>query len=179
MRIASFGQMVDVSTKQFTYQMVVITDDGHSHAITTTEETIQQLVEKLSNGEATPRQPAPVYGPPPTREFVQTPMEEDEELASIFGGEPDPGEQAPEPVMGVIAENRVADVEEPRGLGSRPPAPRAAPPAPRVPRVDADGFALPIPSRTVPKDEMGYPIVAKNRGAPVLPEDTGDDGNQI
>lgn len=185
MRIVSFGQMVDVATKQFTYQMVVITDDGHSHAITTTEDTIQQLVGKLTNGgvaqENYAARSAEPYVSPVRKEYVQE--SEDEELASIFGGEPDPGEQAqePEPVMGVIAEDRVAEEEEaPRGLGSRPSASRIAPPTrPPVPRVDADGFALPVPARTVPKDEMGYPIVAKNRNAPVLPEDNGDDGNQI
>lgn len=188
MRIANFGQMLDVRTRSFQHQMLVITDDGRQHVIATDEDTVQQLIQAMTNSGHT----MPASEPPeisvnreaflreePSYHLPQEPEGEDELVADIFGGDVDPGEQAPEPVMGVIAEDRIADVPaEPRGLGSRQP-PKAAPPPTRPPRVDADGFALPVPARTVPKDEMGYPIVAKNRNAPVLPDDGGDDGNQI
>jgi hypothetical protein len=112
------------------------------------------------------------------------PNEEPEfdEGAEIFGGEEDPGE-ASEPVMGVIAEDRIADAPEPvGGLGQPPPRAQlqtTTPPRPRV-LTDKDGFAMPVRAKTVPKDEMGYPIVQKRAQAPRIPDDNGEeDGAQI
>lgn len=106
-----------------------------------------------------------------------------DEGAEIFGGEEDPGEVASEPVMGVIAEDRIADTpDQVGGLGQ--PAPRAqlqttSPPRPRI-LTDKDGFAVPVRSKTVPKDEMGYPIVKRQAQAPRIPDDNGEeDGAQI
>jgi len=117
-----------------------------------------------------------------------SPEEQEYEVgAEIFGGEEDPGEVGREPVMGVIAEDRIADAEEPiGGLGQPKPRPKAAqlevtPPPRAVVRTDADGFVMPVRSKTVPKDEMGYPIVKQQgRRAPQIPDDNGEeDGSQI
>lgn len=181
MRIINFGQMLDVRTRSFQHQMLVVTADGRQHSIATDEDTVQQLITAMTNSGHTMPVSEALELPVNQEAFLRNPLPEDLEPAfgaEIFGGEEDPGEQVPEPVMGVIAEDRIADVPvEPRGLGTRQP-PKAIP-APRPPRVDADGFALPVPAKTVQKDEMGYPIVSKNRNAPVLPDDEGDDGNQI
>jgi len=191
MQIVNFGEMVDVAQRRITHQLLIRTADGQQHSVTTDERTVQQLLQILTGGGGEERPvgtevmaDSPYPLPPSTGELSGVELRrndpEEDDLAEIFGGDVDPGEQAPEPVMGVIAEDRVADVpDEPRGLGARRAPPEERPPAPRPVRVDADGFALPIPSRTVPKDEMGYPIVTKNKNVPVLPDDGGDDGTQI
>lgn len=190
MRIINFGQMIDVETRQLAHQIVVETVDGRQHVVTTDEATVSQLIAAMSNNvqaaqvQSMPTQVASIDEEAFNR-YLPDEEPEFEEGAEIFGGEEDPGETGREPVMGVIAEDRIAEVEEPGGLGQ--PAPKRSPaqlevtPPPKPVRTDADGFVMPVHSRTVPKDEMGYPIVQqKGQRAPLIPDDDGeDDGAQI
>jgi len=171
MRIVSFGQVVDLEHGvQLTNQLTLELSDGRRAVVTTNDETVQQLI-GLASGttrknqflEPTPRAPEP-------EEDVQVPMEE-AELAGIFGGEDDPGEMRAEPPEAPrIAESPTPPSTPMGGLGTGPAVPVR-------PRVDKDGFLLPVHARTVEKDEMGYPVVRK-RVADAPPEEE-DDGSQI
>lgn len=87
--------------------------------------------------------------------------------------EHDPGEvnvsMDPEAVMGVLATEPASEELSGSGLGQ-----------PKRPPVDSDGFYMAPKARTVPKDELGYPIVhtAGRAVSPLPPEDEGD-GTQI
>jgi len=178
MRIVSFGQVVDLErggrfTHQFTIEL-----DGQKIPITTDEHTLEQLLQ-LAAGLAQPRFPHGAetkHFEPNQEQFRQEPpppSEQDEELAAIFGGEET---EQPEGVMGVVAEEPAPQPQSPGGLGTGRPVNIPSPP-PR-PRVDKDGFVLPVTARTVEMDEMGYPVVAQNQ--PTIPDDDGaDDGTQI
>ena len=75
------------------------------------------------------------------------------------------GGYAPEGIMVVVADESVATLPvQPRGLGHPP--------------VDSDGYYLPPKAKTVPKDEMGYPIVQRE-APPDSVDDEEDDGDQI
>jgi hypothetical protein len=177
MKIMGFGQMVNVSAQKMVHQLVVMSADGQQHVVDTDEATVKQLAAVMAN------MPPQSYQGPQQSEPVLAPEYQEPESgleAEVFGDEVDPGEASSEPVMGVIAEDRIADVpDEPTGLGQPRPAPRKEVPKPRRVVTDKDGFVLPVPSKTVPKDEMGYPLVAK-KSAPKIPEDGGEeDGAQI
>jgi hypothetical protein len=185
MRITNFGEIVDLEAGAvIVHQFTVVAPSGHRVQITTDERTVQQLIGALgaylggSEVKEVPRSVPSMSGDIPYEELkreVQDALEE-EEMASFFGADPDPGEQIPEPVMGSVSENQEEDMAEAApGLGT----PKAVLQRTQsIVRVDKDGFALPIPSRTVSKDEMGYPIVPQGKKAPE-PLDDGDDGTQI
>jgi hypothetical protein len=199
MRIVNFGQMIDVQTRQMAHQIVVETVDGRQHVITTDEATVSQLIAVMTNNvQAAQVQSMPTRAEQVANEvaarlqadadygnYPETEESEFEDGAEIFGGEDDPGEVS-EPVMGVIAEDRIAEMPEAvGGLGQPRPQNRAQlevtqPPQPRRILTDKDGFALPVRAKTVPKDEMGYPIVRRAAAAPRIPDDNGEeDGAQI
>lgn len=187
MRIVSIGQVVDLENGgQLTHQFTV-EFHGHRVAISTDEQTVQQLIE-AATGERQLAKRDPFEGGSEVKHFE--PGEEryrqepppvdpgmDEEMAAIFGGDTDDTEPPKEEVvMGVVAEEPVPARQESGGLGTGRPVNIPSPP-PR-PRVDKDGFVLPVTARTVDMDEMGYPVTAQNR--PTIPDDDGaDDGTQI
>lgn len=181
MIIVSFGQVVDMlQGGQMVNQLTLELFTGERVSVTTDENTVQQLLAiaaRLSNGGAA--RPSQVTGPPPQRWAPEVEQggfpqhtEAAEEMASVFGGEADPGEQS-EPVMGKMAEETMEVAPVSKGLGSGTPAPI------RRPMVDKDGFALPIPSRTVEKDEMGYPVIRGSSAPAPSGDDGADDGTQI
>lgn len=204
MRIVSFGQMVNIERGgSFTHQFTLEAEDGSQHNVETDEGTIGRLIEiytGVSRGAPKPAQQpvqaAPSNGESQYRQW-KTQMEssspsdsdssEYEDGADLFGGDYDPGEVANEAVsrivddtmsavMGAVAELPVQSPPASRGLGSSPAVPIRA----KQPRVDKDGFVLPVQSRTVPKDELGYPIVSNNRRSPSIPDDDGsEDGTQM
>jgi hypothetical protein len=154
---------------EFISSFEVELDGGRTAVVTTTEETLQQLIQLaagLSPGaakEAPQRAPEPEYS--------------DEEVPeAVFGGD-DPGEMmGEESLMGRISdEDSPQDVTAVAGeILARLEAPKPA----RRANVDADGFFKPPPARTVEKDEMGYPIVPQTRtSAPSAGRD--DDGEQM
>lgn len=161
MRIINFGQMVSLEHgTQIAHQITVEMPSGQRQQVLTDDSTVQQLVDLVSG--ATPQ--------PRTLEEVL----EQEDIGEEFGGDLDPGEildevvhHDPEVVMGALAGEVPVD-EAPRGGIGRPP-------------VDNEGFYLPVQAKTVPRDELGYPIVPR-RVAPVVnvPDDDGEsDGYQI
>lgn len=189
MRITNFGEVVDLEAGAvIVHQFTVVAPSGRRVQITTDERTVQQLIGALGaylegpGVKEAPRSVPPISGDTPYGELKREAQaasweQEEEEMADIFGSESDLGEQAPEPVMGVVAaEQTEAAAEAAPGLGTPRSAPTRAQP---IVRVDKDGFALPVPSRTVPKDSMGYPIVTQGKKSPELPDDGGDDGTQI
>jgi hypothetical protein len=192
MKIVGFGQMVDLETgtAQIAHRMTVETPDGRRVDIRTDELTVQQLLQATLNGAGELRQPAPppqqtmqemvAQASPETYEEYLDDSEEDE--GEMFGGDYDPNAAVadavgsiaaePEPVMGTMAEEPVAAPPPSRGLGQGRKGPR--------PVLDADGFMMPVRARTVPQDEMGYPVVPGRQVVQTIPDDDGEeDGQQI
>jgi len=148
-------------------QLTVELPDGRQVNIDTDETTVQCLIQLAAGVERAPLPRRVDLEPPPPAPH------QEEELALIFGGE-DVGEiKEPdeEPVMGKVAEFPAATPPAQGGIGSGKAA------TARRPRVDKDGFALPVQSRTVEKDEMGYPVVERTAAPPPVVEE--DDGTQI
>ena len=193
MLIVNFGQVVDLEHGTgFTSQFTVLMPDGTRVLVRTDEDTIQQLTalaaglvpEEVEEGGGNSH-PAARY---PEVEFVEPRPHlqavPDEPEGVEFGGDYDPGEEAEAPsggVMGTIAEQRVATHHAPGGLGS--PAPQAVPRQPQQakprPNIDGDGYLVPPRAKTVPANEMGYPVVAQRGAAGPAIEDDDDDGTQI
>lgn len=195
MKIVNFGQVVDLEHgTQIAHQFTVEIAPGHRVQVQTDERTVQQLVEALTGNGA----PRPVVAPQRRTlgemlaQEAPSPEVEDEgeyDASDVFGGDYDPGELAavaagsiaqepeyePEAVMGTMAEEPVAAPQAPQGgLGQKQQRP------PRRPQIDGDGFFMPVKARTVPKDEMGYPIVQKKAVVQNVPQDDGsEDGTQI
>ena len=194
--IVNFGQVVDLEKDgQLSYQFTVVDGEGTRIPIATDEETVRQLMRATvqqepvyhRGGNNHPQQPtinesafrqemARIEGELEDGDPAFEPDLSDE--GEVFGGDYDPegiAAQAaaslaaePEPVMGTVATQPVRPPKQ-AGLGQ----------GPRV-RVDADGFALPPTARTVPKDEMGYPIVHGSSAQATIPDDDGeDDGTQM
>jgi hypothetical protein len=190
--IVNFGQVFDLENDgSLSFQFTVMDGNGTRVPISTNESTIRQLMSAALQPE-----PRPIQRGGNNQPQHQMSIDEEafrREMARIEGelddGDPDEGEvfggdyspesiaaQAaaslandPEPVMGAVAAEPVKPPQQAAGLGQ----------GPRV-RVDADGFALPPTARTVPKDEMGYPIVSGNQAQPSIPDDDGeDDGTQM
>jgi hypothetical protein len=151
-------------------QLTVELPDGRLAAVPTTEETVQALM----NLHAGLPMETEVF-PPSVPENVEVdpnlvaeymPDEEEEQI--------DPGEINTDTVMGTLAE---APASQPVGvpaIGQPQPQPQ-----PR-PHVDSDGFALPPKAKTVPMNEMGYPIVQRKKSQPQQRQLVADeDGEQI
>jgi hypothetical protein len=164
MRIVSFGQQVMLDDQMTVInQITVELPDGRQVSVPASEETVQSLM-KLHAGVPVETE---VYVPQPAN-YVnldqETFQEEDEEGV-------DPGEIGAEAVMGRLSE--VPAATSPVGaIGQVRQAPR--------PSVDADGFMIAPKARTVPKDELGYPIVQKRSAPPQQRQlAVDDDGEQI
>lgn len=182
MMIVNFGQVVDLEHGSgFVNQFTVVMPNGLRVSIMTNEETIQQLMDlaggiepeeeviRGGNGaaEETWAIPSTVPEPPPT-----------EPGGEEFGGGYDPGEEDDDGgVIGAMVDQRVASQVAAGGLGS-PGSSRPKPAKPR-PMVDGDGFFMAPKGKTVPKDEMGYPIVSQRAAASPSGGDDDDDGQQI
>lgn len=161
MRIVNFGQIIDLEGgKRIAHQITVELDTGLRRQVQTDEGTVQQLLDII-----TEKDEQQSFSPQPPDD-----MEPDE--GQIFGGgyaaedydAVESGEYVPESVMGVMADEPAASVPvTPGGLGHPP--------------VDTDGYYLPPKAKTVPKDEMGYPVVQRQ----AAPDDVDDeeDGDQI
>jgi hypothetical protein len=182
MLIVNFGQVVDLEAggmfaHQFTLQLL----DGRRVQIHTDERTVQQLLDIVSGtgqAQAHTSQPsvAQVHPQYPSMQYeeIDEADTDEEELAAMSWGDHDPGEQtalgeltsAPEPEPEPV---RAGGLGQPRNGRSQP-------------RVDADGFLIPPRAKTVPKDEMGYPIVTqkpKQNTLVSLVASEDDDGTQI
>lgn len=196
MRIINFGQVMDVeSGVDLIHQMTIEHPDGRRFTIRTDEGTVQQLIESMAgmgNEVEVPLQKAnPMRFTPtsPTMFPHDSPSEEEEEPGSVFGGDYDPGEenqQSVEPVVGTIAENRTTtDSYSGGGIGqvTQAPVQQEFPNRgrkKRQPLIDKDGFMISPPAKTVPKDEMGYPIVPKRNAQPSSNRfSEEEDGQQI
>jgi hypothetical protein len=176
MKIVNFGQVVDLEggTVGLGYQFTVLLPNGERISVATDEGTVRQLTEIVTGGVIQPgemelEEESPISG-----------SDMREGLMSVFGPGPGNGEG----VMGVIAEEEYEDrpiTKEVGGLGSAPSVPVRAPQK-RQPLVDEDGFMRPPPAKTVPKDEMGYPIVSAGQGVPVqedLIDEEKDPGESV
>jgi hypothetical protein len=193
MRIVNFGQVVDLDRGgvDLSNQITVELADGRRASVVTDESTIQQLIQLATGVLSQPIHAPRSSGFPNGTEVksfdgvnLQQELERgsdmsEDDLATIFGGngEGDPGELhvEPEPVMGRIAEEKLVEAPALKGMGSGTAAPV------RRPMVDKDGFAIPISSRTVEQDEMGYPVLEGGQRAASPPpgDDGADDGTQI
>jgi len=196
--IVNFGQVFDLENDgNLSFQFTVMDGNGTRVPVSTNESTIRQLMSAALQPEPRPIQRGGNNQPQHQmsideeafrQEMARIEGELDDgdsafepDEGEVFGGDYDPDGIAAqaaasltheaEAVMGAIAEQPV-----------RPPTPRPQAglgQGPRV-RVDSDGFALPPTARTVPKDEMGYPIVPGNQAQPSIPDDDGeDDGTQM
>lgn len=175
MRIINFGQMVNIEHgMKIAHQITVELPSGQRHQVLTDDDTVQQLVNLVSSNA---RQ---AYVPPQHRTLEEV-LEQEVDIGEEFGGDLDPGEMVdggvpdPEVVMGALA-GALPVSEAPRGGIGRPQQR-----SPNRPPVDSNGFYLPVQAKTVPKDEMGYPIVPHRTVAnPNVPDDDGEgDGTQI
>lgn len=197
--IVNFGQVFDLENEgHLSFQFTVMDESGARIPIATDENTIRQLMRAALQHESPPvrrggnNHPQPHQMSIDEEAFRQEMARIEGELGDgdpafepdvtdegeVFGGDYNPESIAAqaaaslaeaEPVMGAVAEQPVRPPSQASGLGQ----------GPRV-RVDADGFALPPTARTVPKDEMGYPIVSGNVQQPLIPDDDGeDDGTQM
>ena len=159
MRIVNFGQVVDVDRGlQLTHQMTVELQSGDRVQILTDERTVQQLVDVATGVSEEQARGA---------SFVGSDYPQD---VSDFGeaGLEDPSDLFDDPPIGTMEEPLVQREPSGGGLGSPKPP------------VDEDGFYLPPKARTVPKDELGYPIVPRKKVSDDGDLDDGeDDGAQI
>lgn len=188
--IVNFGQVIDLERNgQFAYQFTVMDSAGKRVPIATNEETIRQLMQTClqpgaatSGGNSHPQAQAARERFAEAASRVEDHLEDyEQDVGEVFGGDYYPedvaasaaaalaDEPVQEPVMGVVASQPVQPQQRAGGLGQ----------GPRV-RVDSDGFALPPTARTVPADEMGYPIVPGRPQQSNIPDDDGeDDGTQM
>jgi hypothetical protein len=173
MKIVSFGQQVLLDAEMTVInQITVELQDGRQVSVPAAEETVQALM-KLHAGIPLDKEVIPpavpdnvTIDPSVFENYSSDEMydEEDEEI--------DPGEIG-DAVMGVLAEEPMS---QPAGI----PKAIGQPQTRAQPRVDADGFMLAPKARTVPKDEMGYPIVQRKQQVPKQRQLIADeDGEQI
>lgn len=182
MRILSFGQMMNLDGGlAFTHQMVVELPTGERRVINTDEGTVQQLIAimaGLPDGVPVMAAPdAPVQQMPVRREQVDPDLavapdpEEYEEGVDVFGG--DPGE------VGRLVDADSPPVPDIGGIGFAQPQQQLQVVNP--PRVLPNGKVVAPRAKTVPKDEMGYPIVPKRQAS--RPQQSAfseeEDGTQI
>lgn len=202
MRIVNFGQVVDLEHGGgFAHQFTIALDSGERLSIITDEETVQQLIEVTMMMEPAERPGhLRVVGEPPARDNAMS-QRLRQMLQESNGGDvmvapsvtmeeeyhTDPGELAayeppeddelpPQPVMGKVAEVPVRGVPtgiRPGGLG------QPSPPVKRQPMIDEDGFMVRPPAKTVPTDEMGYPITSASRQEPEPELEEEDVGEQV
>jgi hypothetical protein len=183
MKIINFGQVVSLEHgTQLTFQLTVDLPSGRRIQVKTDEGTVDQLMDALlGNGGQHPHVERKTAD-----QMLKNDIAIDSELLAEesysgsvddFGGDYDPGElinveRSPDAVMGALSEIPVVRDSSVRGgLGQ---------PKRRDPQIDSDGFLLPVRSRTVPKDEMGYPIVQRRATPSIIPDDDGEgDGTQI
>lgn len=165
MQILNVGQVYDLANGGFTNQMTVQLKDGRVVVIATDEETVTQLLNAAA---------AEVRGVPPAGLTVLPSMAEEqpEAAAPAWGGDlPDPGEELAPPVppaTGILAPESPSEPEYPRDKLGRPikrgPDRRGALGAGhpnKRGRVDPYRTTESVPSRTVPMDEKGNPIVPR------------------
>lgn len=184
MKIVNFGQIVNLERGvTLAHQLTVELPSGRRQQVLTDEVTVQQLLDFVSDVGNAPRSVEQKTPDSMLERDIALDAEglgeEAYDDGSTFGGDYDPGEVRgseafPREVsMGVLAESPVRSDTAPRGgIGQPSPTPR--------PPVDSEGFYLPPPARTVPKDELGYPIVQQRARPPTVPDDDGEgDGTQI
>jgi len=179
MKIINFGQVVSLEHgTQLTFQITVDLPSGRRVQVKTDEGTVDQLMDALwGSGN---QHPFPVEQQT-LNQMLKKDIALDSELLAEesyagavedFGGDYDPGELAsPDAVMGSLSEEPIVRDSSLRGGLGQPK---------RNPQIDSDGFLLPVRAKTVPKDEMGYPIVQRRAAPPNIPDDDGEgDGTQI
>jgi hypothetical protein len=176
MRIINFGQMVSLEHgTQIAHQITVELPSGQRHQVLTDDSTVQQLVDLISGGTEQARTV-------PQHKTLEEVLDQESDVGDMFGGDLDPGElrdldesHEPEVVMGALS-GMSPVYETPSGGLGRPQQREAK----RLP-VDSDGFLVPVRAKTVPRDEMGYPIVPhRTADVPNTPDDDGEgDGYQI
>jgi hypothetical protein len=183
MRIINIGQVVNVEHgAEIIHQITVEVPSGKRVQVYTDENTAKQLLDALLDSEPT----KPVHTQKTLNELLASDIALDEEelaeeaYAGDFFGGVDPGELNAnrDVVMGALSEVPVVEDAPRGGLGQFKKHESKTPRRPTF--VDSDGFLLPIKAKTVPKDEMGYPIVQRREVIPSVPDDDGDgDGTQI
>lgn len=163
MRIISFGQsiMADRLT-EVQHHITVQFDNGMQSVVPVMEETVRVLIE-LKNSFGSEEgirhddrvSPAQMGGPE---------AELDGPAGIEFEAPIDEGEYAPisEPIMGVMAETPIG-ISSSRTGGLGQPRSRPRPIVSRDPLIGSDGFQITPRARTVPKNEMGYPIIPKKK----------------
>ena len=163
MRIVNFGQIIDLEGgRRIAHQITVELDTGLRRQIQTDEATVQQLLDTITEVDVAPFPPPDVMGRDEGQVFGGDYDGEDYAAENDDVGEV--GVYVPESVMGVVANEPITSVPPaPSGLGHPP--------------VDSDGYYLQPKAKTVPKDEMGYPIVQRL----AVPDDVDEeeDGDQI
>ena len=165
-------------------------DSGERLSIITDEDTVQQLIE-ISMMMAAQERPSHLRAvpEPPPRKTLREMVGDD---GAYPGG--DPGElaafepldeedvahigvrQDSAPVMGKVFDVPVKNVPtgiQPGGLG------QPKPPVKRHPMIDQDGFMVAPTAKTVPTDEMGYPITQMSRQEPDPEVEEEDVGEQV
>lgn len=157
MRIVNFGQVMNVEDGfKMSYQFTIELPTGERADVLTNEETVQQLVDVMT-GRGTLSQPALEPQGSATRPDA-------DEYDYTFGG--DVGELSIE--------------KAPVAFDTEPPYFEEAVPEPKSSLGQVKKVPGQTKARTVPKDEMGYPMVqqaVKDSGYPL--DDGEDDGAQI
>ena len=185
MKIISIGQVVNVEhATELAHQFTLELPSGQRVQVGTNADTVKQLLDAVLGSEL----PKPASVHKTLNELLEQDIASDEEelaeeayAGDFFGGD-DPGEFIGDRdvVMGTLSEMPVVEDVPLGGLG-QPRKHKNKPPPRRRPPVDSEGFYLPPPAKTVPKDELGYPIVHPRALAPPsIPDDDGEgDGTQI
>jgi len=180
MQILNVGQVCDLEHGGFTNQMSVRLRDGRVVIITTDEDTVAQLL----NAAAAEMRNIPTS--PATTEVSELPP--DVPAGDVFGGDlPDPGEALDPPVPPAtgsldvrpepeyprdkLGKPIMRDVDGRGALGKGHPNKKG--------RVGLYRTVPSVPTRTVPMDEAGNPIVpaehrVENQVAAELPDEDGE-----
>jgi hypothetical protein len=186
-KIISFGQVVNLEQgSNFTHQFTVRLDNEEQVDIVTDEDTIAQLVTLIDRSPhiiqggstiGTTRRDSKVdndMGRSGWENAVDNDMGRsgwENTYATHNDGISGVATQAP--ILGVMDQESITTFTVPSpGIGSGKPV--------RVPRIDKDGFALPIQSRTVEMNSAGYPVISGQlTTSSVIKSLTNDDGVQI
>ena len=174
MKIISFGQVVNLEQgSNFTHQFTVRLDNEEQVDIVTDEDTIAQLVTLIDRSPhiiqggstiGTTRRDSKVDNDMGRSGWENTYATHNDGISGV-------ATQAP--ILGVMDQESITTFTVPSpGIGSGKPV--------RVPRIDKDGFALPIQSRTVEMNSAGYPVISGQlTTSSVIKSLTNDDGVQI
>lgn len=181
-RIVGLNQAMDFETNTSSTALVLELPSGRRLQVTTDDTALEEIIQLQVAARGVPkparRVPAPAP-PPPSSEFVQ--VGTGESATQEFGGGYDPASEPigaddyAQPPMPAAPEVAVPEEEE-EDEEEEPPPPRMETPKAAKKRIRKNGS---VPTRSVPKNDHGYPIVTGGPDPDTLTGGIGQDEDGI